>query len=377
MTTGGPFDAIPLFADDLASMQTLGEPTGHNSCAFDTAACRCPACRAPAKPLPSTGALNPNTGHGHVRPRPDGVKARCGGPALCSECAREAGQFQRPPHPLQAITDAPPLAPYSGPPVDHSDAIIAADLKLNGPRPPGRTVVAFTGLAGSGKSTAAQRLVECHGYERVRFAGPLKAMAAALGLTQNQIEGTEKETPCALLTHEGFATLVQHVADAFHAIGVDTDENVWHPLLLNRNTHFAESAFIGVLAQVVARGEAKGGATPRLLMQMIGTEWGRDMIGPTLWVDLWRDAVDKLPPGKPVVVDDCRFPNEAEAAQAACGTIVRIVRADAVSSAAGHSSERQALPHHTTIDNSGVVGTLFAQIDQLARDMTWAAAANK
>ena len=28
-----------------------------------------------------------NTGHGHVFPRPDGVKARCGGPALCSECA--------------------------------------------------------------------------------------------------------------------------------------------------------------------------------------------------------------------------------------------------------------------------------------------------
>jgi predicted NBD/HSP70 family sugar kinase len=29
-------------------------------------------------------------GHGHVTPRPDGAKARCGGPALCSTCAREA-----------------------------------------------------------------------------------------------------------------------------------------------------------------------------------------------------------------------------------------------------------------------------------------------
>jgi len=28
-------------------------------------------------------------GHGHVRPRPDGLKARCGGPRICSECARE------------------------------------------------------------------------------------------------------------------------------------------------------------------------------------------------------------------------------------------------------------------------------------------------
>jgi hypothetical protein len=29
-------------------------------------------------------------GHGHVYPRPDGMKARCGGPALCAECGKEA-----------------------------------------------------------------------------------------------------------------------------------------------------------------------------------------------------------------------------------------------------------------------------------------------
>lgn len=33
--------------------------------------------------------LGANTGHGHVRPRPDGAKARCGGPALCAECKAE------------------------------------------------------------------------------------------------------------------------------------------------------------------------------------------------------------------------------------------------------------------------------------------------
>lgn len=30
-----------------------------------------------------------NTGHGHVWPRPDGVKARCGGPGICEECASD------------------------------------------------------------------------------------------------------------------------------------------------------------------------------------------------------------------------------------------------------------------------------------------------
>ncbi|HEP9297430.1 TPA: hypothetical protein VDV42_004510 [Pseudomonas aeruginosa] len=31
-----------------------------------------------------------NVGHGHVFPRADGVKMRCGGPGLCSECAADA-----------------------------------------------------------------------------------------------------------------------------------------------------------------------------------------------------------------------------------------------------------------------------------------------
>lgn len=31
-----------------------------------------------------------NTGHGHVRPRPDGNKMRCGGPSICSVCKAEA-----------------------------------------------------------------------------------------------------------------------------------------------------------------------------------------------------------------------------------------------------------------------------------------------
>lgn len=32
-------------------------------------------------------------GHGHVTPNPDGTKARCGGPSICSECATEAGRL--------------------------------------------------------------------------------------------------------------------------------------------------------------------------------------------------------------------------------------------------------------------------------------------
>jgi hypothetical protein len=38
-----------------------------------------------------------NTGHGHVWPRPDGGRARCGGPGLCKPCAADAARY--PPKP--------------------------------------------------------------------------------------------------------------------------------------------------------------------------------------------------------------------------------------------------------------------------------------
>jgi hypothetical protein len=36
-----------------------------------------------------------NTGHGHVWERPDGVKARCGGPVICAECSRDYAEFNK------------------------------------------------------------------------------------------------------------------------------------------------------------------------------------------------------------------------------------------------------------------------------------------
>jgi hypothetical protein len=41
---------------------------------------------------------NSNTGHGHVFPRPDGMRARCGGPGMCSECSRDLQIKRYPKH---------------------------------------------------------------------------------------------------------------------------------------------------------------------------------------------------------------------------------------------------------------------------------------
>lgn len=55
--------------------------------------------------------MTDNTGHGHVRPRPDGVKMRCGGPNICTKCAAEWLNAPR-------TVASPPLAPVApaGPP---------------------------------------------------------------------------------------------------------------------------------------------------------------------------------------------------------------------------------------------------------------------
>lgn len=72
---------------------------------------------------------------------------------------------------------------------------------------------------------------------------------------------------------------------------------------------------------------AIGGRTPRYLMQTLGTEWGRDLVDPAVWLTLaMAEAKKHLDRGTPVVFDDPRFTNEAQAIVDAGGTMVRLTR---------------------------------------------------
>jgi hypothetical protein len=157
--------------------------------------------------------MNANTGHGHVRPRPDGMKARCGGPRLCSVCARE----------LPAV-ESPPLAPFAN----------------VGPWPPGggftlqgRRVIGFTGKAGSGKSTAARHLIEQHGFRRGKFAAALKDMIRTLlryrGVdavtVERMVEGDLKEVPTPHLNGRTPRHAMQTLGTEWGRNCID--ENLW------------------------------------------------------------------------------------------------------------------------------------------------------
>ncbi|MDH1267062.1 deoxynucleotide monophosphate kinase [Rhizobium pusense] len=165
-------------------------------------------------------------------------------------------------------------------------------------------VIALTGLAGSGKSTASKYLVEKHGYQLVKFAGPLKDMLRAIGLSEAQIEGELKETPCEWLQ----------------------------------------------------------GKTPRHAMQTLGTEWGRKCMGKDFWTNLWRSRVDSvLAFDGRVVVDDCRFPNEAEAVRKLGGVVWRLVCRGGI--AGSHESEAGCGAADVEIHNIGDIVDLHRQLD--------------
>lgn len=164
-------------------------------------------------------------------------------------------------------------------------------------------LVALAGVAGSGKSTVAEHLVAQYGYTRLKFAGPLKDMCRAIGMTEAMIEGAEKETPIDWLC----------------------------------------------------------GRTPRYVMQRLGTEFGRDLIGADFWVRLFQRQADAIiTNGGRIVVDDCRFDNEAAAVQAMGGIVIRLVGRGGL--AGNHQSEQITDEADAIVHNDGTIGDLHHRV---------------
>lgn len=70
--------------------------------------------------------------------------------------------------------------------------------------------------------------------------------------------------------------------------------------------------------------DAKG----RRLLQLIGTECGRECVGPDVWVRLWADSIGSLdlPDDAVVVADDVRFGNERDAILSRGGVVFGVER---------------------------------------------------
>lgn len=147
-------------------------------------------------------------------------------------------------------------------------------------------IIGLSGYAQSGKDTAADALKEL-GYERVAFADVLRSAIYALNP----------------LMPDG-----RRLQDVIDEMGWDSAK-----------VNFTEV---------------------RTLLQKMGTEVGRNLLGENIWVDTALNGLDES--GK-YVVTDCRFPNEADAIISRGGRVIRIARPDVVK-ANNHPSE-------TSLDN--------------------------
>lgn len=71
------------------------------------------------------------------------------------------------------------------------------------------------------------------------------------------------------------------------------------------------------------------GKSPRQMLQTLGTEWGRDTISQSLWIDIGMRRIERLlADGRNVVVTDVRFDNEAAAIKAAGGEVWKVLRGE-------------------------------------------------
>jgi hypothetical protein len=200
-------------------------------------------------------------------------------------------------------------------------------------------------VARSGKDTIADHLVDKHGFVKGSFIESMKeACQVIFGLTYEQLYGSEKE-----------------IVDPF-----------WDSKLeLRKNQH-------GVVLPV-ERIDERGGTrewervpvTPRVIMQLMGTEAGRNVFGNDLWVHAFIRKITNSRDDRWVMAD-VRFPNEADAILKAGGLVYRVDRpgAHASNGIAAHPSETALLGYNKwsgVIVNDGSLEELYAKADLLLK----------
>lgn len=140
-------------------------------------------------------------------------------------------------------------------------------------------IVGFVGFIGSGKDTAADYLVNFHGYRRDSFANTLKdAVACVFGWDRTLLEGRTKEA------------------------------REWREQV---DTWWAERLNMPHL-------------TPRWVLQYWGTDVLRKGFHDDIWIASLENKMRKT--GDNIVISDVRFPNEIKAIHSAGGIVVRIKR---------------------------------------------------
>ena len=193
-------------------------------------------------------------------------------------------------------------------------------------------LIGINGEIGCGKSTATKYLEAKYGMTEYMFAGPLKAIAIAMGFEHHQIYGTQEQK-----------------------------------LEINKFWGISGRRFLQVFGSEVCRD-----FLPTVLPQMASDRG--------VWIKLFQKFYSENSE-KHIVVSDVRFGDESAALRELSGYVVRIVRpmatsavtsaASSVSSTAVHKSETQAdnIHPYAVIINDGTLEDLYVKLDQVVENI--------
>ena len=142
-------------------------------------------------------------------------------------------------------------------------------------------IIGICGLIGSGKGTVADILVENHNFEKLSFADKLKdGVASVFSWDRDMLEG-------------------------------DTDRSrIWR----EKQDEFWTN-------------ETEMSVTPRLVLQLFGTDCMRNGFFDGIWVSLVKQQILENP-NTNWVIPDVRFPNEVKMIQSVQGQVWQVRRGD-------------------------------------------------
>lgn len=271
-------------------------------------------------------------------------------------------------------------------------------------------IIGITGQAGAGKDEVASRFVKQHGYTQLSLADPLKRFAFhVFGFDAIQLwgpssarntfdptfnecnirsQGIEFKPGCKMST-------VRRACDpgwADAASRLATYGPEWVAGLVEADKQ--DDALEILYFWFASLGHHYPQLSPRIMLQNLGTEWGRQEISPDIWIDELISTATRVLQGygysreegvsnkktkvipRGVVVSDVRFKNELDAIHAAGGKLIRVCRAAADKKAkklgiAGHASEAEQATFSNelfdaVVQNEGSLPDLYKNIDVVA-----------
>lgn len=241
-------------------------------------------------------------------------------------------------------------------------------------------IVAFSGLAGSGKDTSADYLVEHHDFVKVAFADEMKRTCARIfpKMTREHLWGSSSKRN-------------EPLPDYPRKHG---------PWVHDSDGHRCACCNIFEIGGGAERRQCF--LTTRFALQQLGTEWGRTCFENT-WVDFTLEVATSLlrrsgilrslhfsytpwdglltsnvpvgPKPQGVVISDMRWPagNEGTAIRAWGGKLLKLKRGEGLAGAAGAHSSEQAMAgvpeshfDHVIDNREYTLKQLYAQLSDLA-----------